>query len=194
MMSKNPFESVSPIVSKDNKFYKTSFKDDFSKGLAQLFLPKNGTWTFSSPDLKEIKATILENALIEKSVISIIKDDNQKITAALEFTYPFISRYIHYSMGGTLKTELKFSQTELKEITGFDIKIIEGLTSSIARAISFALSQSNKIEKDLFLDNVFLDKNLLNLKNPGQSFLEIEFWLKEDNSSFKLFVDLALFS
>lgn len=193
-MSKNPFESVSPIVSKDNKFYKTSFKDDFTKGLAQLFLPKNSTWSFSSPDLKEIKATILGNALSEQSVISIIKDDNQKVLAALEFTYPFVSRYIHYSMGGTLKTELKFSETELKEITSFDIKIIEGLSNSIAKAISFALSQSNKIESNLFLDKVYLNKNLINLNNPSQSFLEIEFWLKEDNSSFKLFLDLAQFS
>lgn len=193
-MSKNPFESISPIVSKDNKFYKTSFKDYFTKGLAQLFLPKNGTWSFSSPDLKEIKATILGNALTEQSVISVIKDDNQKVLAALEFTYPFISRYIHYSMGGTLKTELRFSETELKEITGFDIKIIEGLSNSIAKAISFAFSQSNKIETNLFLDKVYLNKNLINLSNPSQSFLEIEFWLKEDNSSFKLFLDLAQFS
>lgn len=188
---KNPFSKISPFVKKDSKFYTSSFKDDFTTGLSQIFLPKNGTWTFSSTDIKEIKPVIINNFLEnteEKSIYSQFLDIDGKTQAVIIFHHSFIERYLHYSMGGNLKTEIQ-SQSPTKkksiELSKFNIKVIENLSLSLSKVIEFSLSKSISLNKKIS-NEVYIHQNLIKVDAPTHAFYHMEFWLKEDNSSFDL--------
>lgn len=121
--------NVKPFVPKDNKYSSELFTDKFARALSKILLIKGISWNVKSENSRIIRGSTLSNIPSGWHILSFsYGEDKEKVLGQIFLSSSSCSEILHKFLGGSDKTPISESITELSKL---DQKVLDNLNGPL---------------------------------------------------------------